>query len=84
MPAMTESAACVGQIQPPTIRPDGLNPGNFELVCGRQRIEAARRMGLESILCRVVELSDTEAEMWEIDENLVRAAVPVVNQIRTY
>jgi hypothetical protein len=75
MPAMTDSATCVGQIQPPTVRPDGLNVGNFETVCGRQRIEAARRMGLESILCRVVDLSDTEAEMWEIDENLIRAAL---------
>jgi len=75
LPAMTESATSLGQIQPPTVRPDGLNVGNFELVCGRQRIEAARRMGLESILCRVVELTDTEAEMWEIDENLVRAAL---------
>jgi ParB/RepB/Spo0J family partition protein len=75
MPAMTESASALGQIQPPTVRPDGQNVGKFELVCGRQRIEAARRMGLESILCRIVELSDTEAEMWEIDENLVRAAL---------
>jgi hypothetical protein len=75
MPAMTESAICVGQIQPPTVRPDRLNVGNFELVCGRQRIEAARRMGLGSILCRVVELTDTEAELWEIDENLIRAAL---------
>jgi hypothetical protein len=32
-------------------------------------------MGLESILCRVVELTDIEAELWEVDENLIRAAL---------
>jgi len=74
IPKFMESAGSVGQIiQPPTVRPDGQNIGNFELVCGYQRVEAARRMGLGSILCRIVELSDLEAELWEIDENLIRA-----------
>jgi hypothetical protein len=71
---MTRSAVSIGQIiQPPTVRP--LDLENVELVCGLQRIEAARRMGLTSILCRVVELTDSEAELWEIDENLIRAAL---------
>jgi ParB-like chromosome segregation protein Spo0J len=73
IPAMMESVASVGQIiQPPTIRPDELDIASFELVCGRQRIEAARRMGLGSILCRIVQLTDSEAQLWEIDENLIR------------
>jgi hypothetical protein len=76
MPLITESAASVCQIiQPPTIRPDGQNSCSFELVCGRQRIEAARRMEQESILCRVVDLTDIEAQLWEVDENLIRAAL---------
>jgi ParB-like chromosome segregation protein Spo0J len=71
---ITESVACLGQIiQPPTVRPLGVE--SFELVCGLQRIEAARRMGLTSILCRIVEITDVEAEMWEIDENLIRAGL---------
>src|ERR1700682_6163477 len=71
---ITESLACLGQIiQPPTVR--RLGAESFELVCGLQRIEAARRMGLTSILCRIVEITDVEAEMWEIDENLIRAGL---------
>src|ERR1700676_849676 len=71
---ITESVACLGQIiQPPTVR--RLGAESFDLVCGLQRIEAARRMGLTSILCRIVEITDVEAEMWEIDENLIRAGL---------
>lgn len=73
IPVLMESMASTGPIQPPTVRPQAEADGSFELVCGRQRIESARRMGLGSILCRVVELTDNEAQLWAIDENLIRA-----------
>ncbi|WP_271594714.1 ParB/RepB/Spo0J family partition protein [Bradyrhizobium sp. CCBAU 65884] len=74
-PVMVESMSTLGVIQPPTVRPDAANPGKFLLVAGMQRINAARVRGVDTILCRVVPLSDAEAELWEIDENLVRAAL---------
>lgn len=40
-----------------------------------QRLNAARVCGADTILCRVVPLSYLEAELWEIDQNLVHVAL---------
>jgi ParB/RepB/Spo0J family partition protein len=72
IPAMVGSMSTHDVIQPPVVRPDPSNPGKFLLVAGLQRLNAARASGADEILCRVVELTDVEAELWEIDENLVR------------
>jgi hypothetical protein len=69
---MVQSTSTHDLIQPPVVRPDLLS-GKFTLVSGLQRINAAHVRGKDDILCRVVELSDLRAALWEIDENLVRA-----------
>jgi hypothetical protein len=61
-----------GLIQPPLVRDDGLENGGVVLVAGRQRVEAARRLGWSTIRCRVLTLNDQQARLVEIDENLVR------------
>lgn len=43
------------------------------LIAGRHRLEAARSLGWEKIDCVVVEMGDAQAELAEIDENLMRA-----------
>ncbi|MGY4349105.1 hypothetical protein ACVWXM_005598 [Bradyrhizobium sp. GM7.3] len=73
VPVMVGSVSTLDFIQPPALRPDPASPGRFLLVCGLQRVNAARAKGAEKILCRIVELTDLEAELWEIDENLVRS-----------
>jgi ParB-like chromosome segregation protein Spo0J len=69
---IVQSTSTHDLIQPPVVRPDLLS-GKFTLVSGLQRINAAHVRGKVEILCRVVELSDLRAALWEIDENLVRA-----------
>jgi ParB family chromosome partitioning protein len=47
--------------------------GACVLVAGLHRLEAVKKLGLESIECRVVTDSDLQVELMEIDENLCRA-----------
>jgi len=75
IPIMIASLSTHGIIQPPVIRPNPANPDKFLLVTGLQRVNAAVAAGADKIHCRVVRLSDDEAEFWEIDENLVRSAL---------
>jgi ParB/RepB/Spo0J family partition protein len=70
---IVQSTSTHDVIQPPVVRPDLLNRGKFILVSGLQRINAAHLRGKDEVLCRVAELTDLQAALWEIDENLVRA-----------
>jgi ParB/RepB/Spo0J family partition protein len=70
---IVQSTSTHDVIQPPVVRPDLLNSGKFILVSGLQRINAAHVRGKHDILCRMAKLTDLQAALWEIDENLVRA-----------
>jgi N6-adenosine-specific RNA methylase IME4 len=69
---IAESIAAIGLINPITVKP---HPSTgFVLVAGRHRLEAVRQLGLDSIRATVrTGLDATQAELVEIDENLVRA-----------
>jgi ParB-like chromosome segregation protein Spo0J len=69
---MMESIEQQGILQPPTVRPMG-NDGDYELVAGLHRLEAAQRLGWRRIACRVLRLTKAQAELVEIDENLIRS-----------
>ena len=64
------SFARIGQLQPIIVRPRG--DTGFWLVAGRHRLEAAKRLKWPMIRALVLENAD-EAELAEIDENLIRA-----------
>lgn len=59
-----------GQDQPIVVRPDGEN--RFRLVVGAHRLDGAWRLEWPAIRCEVRNLSDAEARLAEIDENLAR------------
>jgi len=68
--SLMESMAAVGLLNAITVYRDvGRQP---VLVAGRHRLEAARRLGWETILCRVMPSEGLDAQIAEIDENLVR------------
>jgi hypothetical protein len=70
--ALAESMKEMGLINPITIRPN--ETGAYTLITGRHRLEAARKLKWESIPAVIIEgLSADEAELREIDENLIRA-----------
>ena len=47
--------------------------GNLALVAGLHRLLAARKLGWDQIRARVLQLDDVNRQLWEIDENLMRA-----------
>src|SRR5260370_41792206 len=69
---MMESIGQQGILQPPTVRPIG-NDGEYELVAGLHRLEGAQQLDWNRIACRVLPLNKSQAELVEIDENLIRS-----------
>ena len=70
---LVASFAEIGLVNSITVRP---KKSGFALVAGRHRLEAAKRCGWKSIRCTIVDGADADkAELIEIDENLVRAAL---------
>lgn len=67
--ALAKSISQLGLLQPLTVREVG---GEFQLVCGERRLRAARIAGLERVPCLVTDLSDREAAVACLTENLQR------------
>ena len=65
------SMRAVGLINPISARDRG--DGRFEVVAGHHRHKAAGVLGWQTIPCVVVTMTDLQAELAEIDENLVRS-----------
>jgi hypothetical protein len=68
---LVDSIRALGVLQPPMLRQN--NDGRFEIVFGRRRIAAAKKVGLSEIECIVVDLDELHREMAELDENLCRS-----------
>jgi ParB family transcriptional regulator, chromosome partitioning protein len=71
---LTESISQIGLLNPVNILPDGT------LIAGNHRVAAARALGWTTIRVRVVELSEVDAELAEIDENLRRNNLTVLEE----
>ena len=66
---LARSIEGVGLLQPVVVRPLG---DGYELVFGPHRLEACRRLGWKTIPARVEEVSDEEAFLLNLVENLQR------------
>ena len=66
---LAKSIEGVGLLQPVVVRPLG---DGYELVFGLHRLEACRRLGWKTIPARVEEVSDEEAFLLNVVENLQR------------
>jgi ParB-like chromosome segregation protein Spo0J len=76
--ALAASIQEIGLRTPITVRPttkvaDGRDIDAYEIVAGQHRYEAVSSLGMEEIDCIVSNDDDLHAELWEIDENLMRA-----------
>jgi len=78
---LAASIKASGQLQPIVVRPVN---GCFEIVAGERRVRALRMLGEESAKCIVRELSDEEAFMLSLLENLQRADLNPVEEARAY
>jgi ParB-like chromosome segregation protein Spo0J len=71
-----------GQLQPIMVRP--IEGGLFEGVFGYQRYLAARRAGLQSILCIVKPMSDDEVYEARLVENIIRKELSAMEKAEWY
>ena len=67
---LAQSMSDVGQLQPIELRP--LKGDMFDLVAGGHRLEGAKINGWAEIQATIKKSSDLEAEIRQIDENLIR------------
>ena len=70
--ALVRSISEVGLLNPITIDTD------YTLIAGLHRLEAAKRLGWTEIECTVCGLEGLQAELAEIDENVVRTALSTI------
>lgn len=75
---LMNSIAELGIMNPLRVRParrfiDGVEADAYEVTAGRHRLTAARKLGLASVPCIIVDDDDLHAELAMIDENLCRA-----------
>ena len=74
---IADSFAAIGQLQPITVvRDDGM----YRLVAGLHRLEAAKRIGWQTIEATIFDGDEVEIELAEIDENLMRNDLTVLEQ----
>src|SRR5437773_12375629 len=66
----------VGLLNPIVILPDGT------LVAGLNRLEACKSLGWEEIEANIRELDGLHAELAEIDENLIRNELAVIQRAK--
>lgn len=73
--ALAESIKQVGLINPVTISND-----DNVLICGHHRIEACKALGHETIKCEMINLDPLHKELLQIDENLVKNDLSVLDR----
>ena len=71
---LAESIANVGLLNPITVNEDNT------LIAGYHRLEAAKKLGWTEIECSVRKLENLEAELAEIDENIVRTQLTTTEE----
>ena len=75
--ALAESIARLGLLNPITVVPTG---DCYRLVAGLHRLEACRRLGWTTIPATVATMGELAAELAQIDENLVRNDLTVLER----
>lgn len=79
--ALAVSMREASQLQPILVRPRETSDGPaYELVAGGHRLRAAQIAGLAFIDAEVRDLTDTEARIAEIDENVVRKELSALDR----
>jgi len=78
---LADSLRLEGLLQAITVRPMG---NAFELVAGERRLRAAQILGWETIEARVVEISDEDAAIKGLIENLQRRDLSPIDEARGY
>lgn len=75
---LEHSFLSIGQTVPIIIMPRVDKKNQYTLICGQHRLRAAKNIGWDEIFVILFTGSRPQAELWQIDENLVRADLTVL------
>lgn len=78
---LAESIASVGQLQPILVRPVN---SRYEIIYGHCRYLAHKRLGRETIICTVRDLSDLDTSLMRATENIARKDISPVEEAFVY
>ena len=78
---LVDSIRLHGVLQPLLVRPTG---ETYQLVAGERRLIAAKKAGLESVPCRVMDLSDQQVCEVSLEENLKRQDLNVLEKASAF
>jgi ParB family chromosome partitioning protein len=78
---LVESIRQHGVLQPLLVRPCG---GQYQLIAGERRLMAAKKAGLETVPCRVLELEDRAMCEAALEENLKRRDLNVLEKSQAF
>jgi ParB family transcriptional regulator, chromosome partitioning protein len=78
---LVESIRQHGILQPLLVRPSG---GQYQLIAGERRLMAAKKAGLETVPCRVLELEDRAMCEAALEENLKRRDLNVLEKAQAF
>lgn len=70
-----------GLLQPLLVRPHN---GQYQLIAGERRLIAAKRAGIETVPCRVMELEDKQVCEVAIEENMKRKDLSVLEKAQAF
>jgi ParB/RepB/Spo0J family partition protein len=76
---LSESISNLGLLNPITVSKTN-NNGRYELIAGAHRLEAHKLLGHKSIEVKVKDFSNFKKELAEIDENLIRHELSIMEQ----
>lgn len=71
-----------GQIQALTVRPDPANDGKYLLVAGERRLRSMRELGWQEAKAEVVNVSERDAKLMALDENIIRRDLSPADEAR--
>lgn len=80
--ALAESIRTVGLQHPLVVRPVPDEPDVYEVVEGSRRLRALKKLGYTIIECRIAEMSDQQALVASIHENMVRGDITAAELAR--
>ncbi len=81
---LAESITAKGLIQPIVVRPSPQTPGKYQIVAGERRYLACKKAGISKVKVIVTELSDEDALIIGLIENLQREDLNCIEEAEAY
>jgi ParB family chromosome partitioning protein len=82
MAILVDSITDFGVITPLIVRQ--ISPKKYEILSGHRRTFAAKKAGLDTVPCKVVDVDDDMADIIAVDTNMARESIPISEKAKSY